>query len=65
LELRKREVGEYSSEDEIIFCNKDGSPIKSFKKSFSSLFIGAGIEMGKNGQKRTIYSLRHTYATFF
>ena len=40
------------------------SPIGSFKKSFAALLKGAGVETDSHGQKRTIYSLRHTYATF-
>lgn len=50
--------------DNLIFCHSDGSPIGSFKKSFQSLLRAAGVEHDSYGQKRTIYSLRHTYATF-
>jgi integrase len=38
--------------------------VGSFKKSFISLLQSAGVEIDENGDKRTIYSLRHTYATF-
>lgn len=48
----------------LIFCHRDGSPIASFKKSFQSLIRAAKVETDSHGQKRTIYSLRHTYATF-
>ncbi|WP_379553550.1 tyrosine-type recombinase/integrase [Qipengyuania sp. DGS5-3] len=50
--------------DNYIFCHPDGSPIKSFKKSFNSLIKSAGVERDTFGDKRTVYSLRHTYATF-
>lgn len=50
--------------DTYIFCHPDGSPVHSFKKSFASLLRSAGLETDSFGQKRAIYSLRHTYATF-
>ena len=50
--------------DSLVFCHPDGSAIGSFKKSFQSLIKAAGVEQDSHGQKRTIYSLRHTYATF-
>ena len=40
------------------------SPIGSFKKGFETVLKEAGIELDRYGEKRTIYSLRHTYATF-
>jgi integrase len=52
------------SPDGFVFCHPDGSPIQSFKKSFASLIKSAGVENDTFGQRRTIYSLRHTYATF-
>jgi integrase len=65
LELRRNELGEIDPElDSYVFCHKDGTPIKSFKKSFNALLKSAGVEMDSGGQRRTIYSLRHTYATF-
>lgn len=48
----------------LIFCHKDGSPIGSFKKSFAALIKSANVERDNHGDARTIYSLRHTYATF-
>ena len=50
--------------DDYVFCNRDGSPVGSFKKSFESLLKSAGVETDSHGNKRTIYSLRHTYATY-
>ena len=52
------------SADSLVFCHLDGSAIGSFKKSFQSLIMAAGVEQDSHGQRRTIYSLRHTYATF-
>lgn len=64
LDLRTEELGKKPNNEDYIFCNRDGSPVGSFKKSFISLIKSAGVEFDENGNKRTIYSLRHTYATF-
>ncbi len=50
--------------DSYIFCGLNGKPILSFKKSFNSLIEKAGVATDSFGERRTIYSLRHTYATF-
>lgn len=50
--------------DSLIFCHRDGSEILSFKKSFSALIKAAKVEKDSHGDVRTLYSLRHTYATF-
>ena len=55
---------EIVSMDGFVFCHPDGKPIRSFKKSFASLLEFAGITYSDDGEKRTPYSLRHTYATF-
>ena len=74
LELRKNELEEIAvkankkpkkiTHDDYIFCNRDGAPITSFKKSFATLLEAAKVETDSHGNQRTIYSLRHTYATF-
>ena len=64
LELRTTELGEAPSSDDYIFCNPDGAPVGSFKKSFAALLKFAGVECDSEGNRRTLYSLRHTYATF-
>ncbi|WP_397581890.1 tyrosine-type recombinase/integrase [Sphingorhabdus sp.] len=70
---RKTDLGEEDSDlrnakavppDTFIFCGRDGIPIGSFKKSFATLLKDAGVEFDTFGNKRTLYSLRHTYATF-
>lgn len=50
--------------DGYIFCHRDGSPVGSFKKSFQTLITDAKVATDSYGEVRTIYSLRHTYATF-
>lgn len=61
--LRKEELGENPSDAEFVFCKKDGSSIHSFKKSFKSLIEFSGVTEKRNGMARSIYSLRHFYAT--
>ncbi len=62
--LRCDELGKKPSLDECIFAHRDGRPIHSFKKGFENLLRAAGVQRDGTGQRRTIYSLRHTYATF-
>jgi integrase len=64
LELRTKELGKKPNNEDYVFCNRDGTPIGSFKKSFAALLKSADVEKDSHGEKRTIYSLRHTYATF-
>lgn len=63
-QMRSKELGKAPSADDFVFCNRNGTPIVSFKKSFSALLKSAGVESDSHGHRRTIYSLRHTYATF-
>lgn len=65
LRLRLAEIDESQPDpDGLIFCHKDGSAVGSFKKSFQTLLKKCGLERDSFGRPRTIYSLRHTYATF-
>ena len=75
LELRKAEIEKLKAEnkvkkskkiepDDFVFCNANGDAIDSFKKSFNSLLEFAEVQTDSKGNPRTIYSLRHTYATF-
>jgi integrase len=63
-ELRCKELGTKPNREEAVFCHKDGKPIHTFKKGFNTLLNEAGVEFDRSGDRRTIYSLRHTYATF-
>ena len=62
--IRRTELGKNPDLDEHIFCNRDGSPINSFKTSFGQLIKSAGVEFDSHVNRRSLYSLRHTYATF-
>ena len=62
--MREAELKRKVNRDEFVFCNREGKPIGSFKKGFQNMVAKAGVEYDTYGQRRTIYSLRHTYATF-
>jgi integrase len=49
--------------DEVIFCNRDGKSIHTFKRAFKALVEFSNVPIEKLGDARTIYSLRHFYAT--
>jgi integrase len=62
-DLRKHELNDDPPHDNYVFCHKDGKPIGSFKKGFDSLLNYCGLVLDAVGKKRTLYSLRHFYAT--
>lgn len=62
-DFRTNELGESPSPDEFVFCHKNGKAIETFKKSFRSLMEFSGLLLDNKGNRRVIYSLRHTYAT--
>lgn len=49
--------------NEFVICHADGKSIGSFKRSFDSLLSSIDLNNDTNGNKRTIYSLRHYFAT--
>jgi integrase len=63
-EMRTKELGKAPPLEEYVFCRRNGDPIGNFKKGFESLLKAADVLNSSDGEKRTIYSLRHTYATF-
>ena len=62
--IREEETESKPKRDEFIFCHRDGKPIQSFKKGFEAMIKEAGVLTNSQGERRTLYSLRHTYATF-
>jgi site-specific recombinase XerD len=48
--------------NDYIFCHEDGEPIE-YVRGFDIMLKDAGMTYDSQGKKRTIYSLRHTYAT--
>jgi integrase len=62
LDLRKDELGKKPPPHEPIFCHKDGTRIGSFKSGFKRLLDETGLLKNEKGERRVLYSLRHTYA---
>jgi integrase len=58
-----KERGHHTGPDDYIFCHEDGQPILHMK-TFPKMLGEAGLLCDSQGRKRSIYSLRHTYATF-
>jgi len=48
---------------EPVLCHPDGRPIMQYKHSFKSLLNFAKVPIELDGKPRTIYSIRHYYAT--
>lgn len=62
-EFRCNELGHNPEMTEPLFCHPDGSRVGTYKKGFNQLLEECNLRIDKDGQNRTIYSLRHTYAT--
>ena len=62
-DLRVKELKDKPPSDGLVICHKDGSSISTMKRSFQSLLKRAKIPEVRDGTARTIYSLRHFYAT--
>lgn len=50
--------------DDNIFADRSGRPIENFGKTFKKVLTQANLLRDRFGRERTVYSLRHTYATF-
>ena len=62
-DLRREELEDDPQRDGLVICHKDGSAIASFKTAFRALLTAAKVPEVRDGMARTIYSLRHFYAT--
>jgi integrase len=51
-------------DDTFIFTNTSGERVRDFKKGFNALIEASSLEHDEDGLKRTLYSLRATYASF-
>ena len=63
LDYRTTELGGEPPLDEYVFCHPNGKFIKYYKGSFNRLMEDSGLRENGDGEIRTLYSLRHTYAT--
>jgi integrase len=50
--------------DRLIFRLPTGEQISNMENIFRNLMVRSCMRMDSGGQNRTLYSLRHTYATF-
>jgi len=61
-DFRREELGRNPPQSEFVFCSNNGLPIGSYKKGFDSVCSQADILHDSEGNKRSLYSLRHFYA---
>ena len=71
LHVRQKDISGMAFEDLLksrcekrVFRFTDGYQPPSFIGTFRRLMRDSGLLKGEGGQNRTLYSLRHTYATF-
>jgi len=62
-DLKKKELGEHPAPDDYVFCDTSGIVIISFRKGFNTLLDQCELTYDEKGNKRSLYSLRHFYAT--
>ena len=60
---RIRGFSAHTDAADLVFCDSEGRAISNFGKTFKGLLTKSGLLHAHNGDVRTIYSLRHTYAT--
>lgn len=71
LHVRQKDISGIAFEDllksrysKLVFRFTDGYQPPSFLGTFRRLMRDSGLLKGEDGQNRTLYSFRHTYATF-
>jgi integrase len=52
------------NDDDFVFCMPDGSPISGFSEMFHKALEKTGLLFSVSGDKRSLYSLRHSYSTW-
>lgn len=58
--MRENEI----KNDDLVFCMPDGSPISGFSEMFQKALEKTELLISVSGDKRSLYSLRHSYATW-
>ena len=61
---RLRARTQFNQPDDHVFVGRYGRPVQSFVSGFNALLKHAGVAHDVFGNKRTPYSLCHTYASF-
>ena len=62
-DYRSKELGHPPDKNEYVISHENGTAIGSFQKSFESLLRYSDLKYDLKGDGRTLYSLRHFYAT--
>ena len=63
-DLRNRTLDDLRNVDEYVFRLIDGSQPNDLHGAFEILLKDSALHLDRHGKKRSLYSLRHTYATF-
>jgi len=63
---RLRSRTDHSEPHDYVFCYVPGKPIDvaTMSTKFSRVLVNAGLERDQSKRRRSLYSLRHSYATF-
>ena len=63
-EYRSKELGREPDMGEFLFCKDNGSRVGRYTNGFNALLGSCDLRVQhSSGKYRTLYSLRHTYAT--
>lgn len=62
-DVDKMFLDEASQQNERVFVLRDGKEIRSMHSTWNRLLKDSGLGIDKQGKKRTLYSLRHSFAT--
>ena len=62
-DFRSAELGAQPEMTEPLFCHPNSKRVGSYKKGFENVLNECGLREDGTGNNRTLYSLRHTYAT--
>jgi len=60
---RIKERTDYRGEDDLVFGNREGQAVENFGRTFKQVLKDTNLLYDSEGRTRTIYSLRHFYAT--
>ena len=59
-----RSISDHLDPGDLIFCDRKGEPVMNYGKTFKKILKDINLLEDRFDRIRTIYSLRHTYATF-
>ena len=63
LERLRKSRTDNLEKDDYIFCRVNGEPIQHFRDIFNTVIKEADVEFDTDGNKHTVYTLRHYYIT--